>query len=224
LNNGAADGSGFYDVRDHSAMKLGLLTDIHTHVYHLQAALDRLQAERVDQVVVLGDVIDLFGRFDGIEETCRLLAEANAAGMWGNHDYGLCVEPDAGVRSRYPAAVLEFMATLRPRLELGGCFFSHIEPWLNPEYMPDLWYGGGPPDSPDKLARIFNAVPHRMIFAGHYHTWLAATPDGVIGWDGTTRLVLDKGRHFIVVGALCEGNFATFDTVTAELVPMTTRK
>ena len=205
-------------------MKLGLLTDIHSHVFHLQAALGRLHTEHVAQLVVLGDVVDSFSRFDGVEETCRLLAEAKVVGVWGNHDYGLCVEPDAGVRSRYSAAVLDYMATLRPRLEIDGCLFSHVEPWLNAEYLPDLWYGGGPPDSPDKLARIFDAAPQRVIFAGHYHTWLAATPDGVrrLGRDDATRS--GPGPLLRCRRALCEGNFATFDTVTRELLPMSTRE
>jgi predicted phosphodiesterase len=63
-------------------MKLGLLTDVHAHVYHLLSALERLQLERVDEIVVIGDVIDLFARFAGIDETCRLLADAKAIGVW----------------------------------------------------------------------------------------------------------------------------------------------
>jgi hypothetical protein len=203
-------------------MKLGLLTDIHAHVYHLLMALERLKSEQVDQIVVIGDVIDLFGRFGGIDETCRVLADAKAIGVWGNHDYGLCVDPDEGAKARYAPAVLDFMATLRPRLEIDGCFFSHLEPWLDSEYLPDLWYGGGPPDGSERLTRIFSAVSHRAIFAGHYHVWLAATPAGVADWDGATRISLTEGRHFVVVGALCDGNFAVFDTATAELVPMRT--
>ncbi len=203
-------------------MKLGLLSDIHAHVYHLQAALERLKSEGVDQVVVIGDVVDMFGRQGGVGETCRLLREARAVGVWGNHDYGLCVEPDESVRDRYPAAVLGFMGSLRPRIEVAGCFFSHVEPWLNPEDLPDLWYGGGPPDDSEKLARIFNAVPNRLIFGGHYHVWLAATPNVVTDWNGTTPLVLDRGRHFIVINALCEGHFAVLDTATSELRPLRT--
>jgi predicted phosphodiesterase len=111
-------------------MRLGLLTDIHEHVEFLTIALDRFDAERVDQVVVIGDVFRLGER---IEETCRLLATANAVGVWGNHDFGLCIEPVERTRARYPASVVEFMTSLRPRLDIGGCHFKHVEPWLNPE-------------------------------------------------------------------------------------------
>ena len=51
-------------------MKLGLITDIHEHVEHLRTALDRFHSEGVDQVVLIGDVLEMGKR---MEETCRLL-------------------------------------------------------------------------------------------------------------------------------------------------------
>ena len=197
-------------------MKLGLLTDIHEHVEYLRAALDCFTRERIDQVVVIGDLLEMGERVD---EMCGLLADAAAVGVWGNHDFGLCSDPDAGVRAKYSPAVLRFMTSLHPRLEIGGCHFAHVEPWLDPEDLADLWYFEGPPDTAAKLARIFDAVPNRVIFAGHYHQWLLATPKGIDLWQGETPMRLNPGRYFVVVGALCEGCYATFDTETAELVP-----
>jgi predicted phosphodiesterase len=197
-------------------MKLGLLTDIHEHVEFLRLALGRLARERVDQIVVIGDVFETGQR---IEETCRLLAESRAIGVWGNHDFGLCHQPDARTWAKYPRGVLDFMTTLRPRLEIGGCHFTHVEPWLDPENIVDLWYFEGVPDNEAKLARIFQAVSERHIFAGHFHEWLLATPERLLGWLGHEPVVLDPGRFFCVVGALCLGRFATFDTQTCELVP-----
>ena len=81
-------------------MKLGLITDIHEQVELLRTALDRFRHEHVDQVVVIGDVFEIGER---IEKTCRLLAEAKAVGVWGNHDYGLCSNPSEQIRSRFPA-------------------------------------------------------------------------------------------------------------------------
>jgi predicted phosphodiesterase len=86
-------------------MKLGLITDIHEQVELLRRALDRFAKERVDQVVVIGDV---FAMGERIEETCRLLAGANAIGVWGNHDFGLCFEPSEFVRSKYPDYVIDY--------------------------------------------------------------------------------------------------------------------
>ena len=106
-------------------MKLGLLTDIHEHIEPLRTALERFKTERVDQVVVIGD---LFEQGRRIEETCQLLAAANAVGVWGNHDYGLCFDRRPDLHTKYSSPVLDFMGSLRPRLDVGSCHFTHIEP------------------------------------------------------------------------------------------------
>lgn len=197
-------------------MKLGLVTDIHEHVGHLGTALARFRKERVDQVVVIGDVF-LMGQ--QIEETCRLLAEARAIGVWGNHDYGMCAEPTEEMRAKYPATVIDFMTSLQPRLDLGDCHFTHVEPWLNPCDVADLWYFEGPPDEHGRLDRIFNAVPNRIMFAGHFHKWLLATPNGINDWTGNCSVNLANGRFFVLIGAVCDGCYAVFDTEMSILVP-----
>jgi hypothetical protein len=154
-------------------MKLGLITDIHEHVEFLRIALDCFEQEQVDQVVVLGDVVEMGER---LVETCRLLIEAKAIGVWGNHDHGFCVEPSPEIQEQFPTSVFHFMATLRPRLEIDGCYFAHVEPWLDPEDIADLWFYEGPPENDERIGRIFNAVPNRLMFAGHYHKWLMVTP------------------------------------------------
>jgi hypothetical protein len=66
-----------------------------------------------------------------MEETVCLLRQVEAVGVWGNHDVGLCFDPDEKIRRRYSAAVLGFMGGLQPRLEIDGCLFTHVEPWLD---------------------------------------------------------------------------------------------
>lgn len=197
-------------------MKLGLITDIHEHVENLQVALAQFERHGVDQVVVIGDVFEMGKR---IESTCQLLAEAKAIGVWGNHDFGLAYQPRNEVRQRYASSVMDFMTSLRPRLEIAGCLFTHVEPWLNPEEIADLWYFDGPPDSGEKLKRIFDAAPNRIMFSGHFHRWLLATADGISDWSGDRPIDLSSNRFFVVIGALCEGRYATFDTETAVLLP-----
>ena len=197
-------------------MKLGLITDIHEHVEHLRTALKTFTDHQVDQIVMIGDVFEMGQR---IQETCRLLADARVVGVWGNHDYGLCFEPDDDTRAKYGEVTMSYMTSLRPRLVVEDCHFSHVEPWLNPEEIAELWYFDGPPDEHGKLTRIFEAVPNRLMFAGHYHKWLLVRPDGIRDWDGESHVILNDGRYFIVIGALCEGRFAILDTETAELTP-----
>jgi len=198
-------------------MKLGLLADIHESNEHLHVALDQFRAEGVDQVVVLGDLFEMGER---IEETCRLLDEVGAVGVWGNHDFGICCAPEERTRQKYPDLVLNFMASLRPCLEVDECLFTHVEPWLDPDDISDLWYFDGPPDTPEKAARSFEAVPNRVMFVGHVHRWLIATPGVILGWAGEEPIRLDGDtRYLILVAAVCDGKFAIFDTDTLELIP-----
>lgn len=198
-------------------MKLGLITDIHEQVELLRSALDQLSREQVDQIVLIGDVFETGER---IQETCQLLADAQVIGVWGNHDFGLCDDPPVALREQYGDLVVDFMSSLQPRLEIEGCLFQHVEPWLNPNDITDLWYFEGVPDTPEKVARIFDATPHRLAFAGHYHGWLKATPGGITDWAGEVTVQLaEPERYFVVIGALCYGRYATFDTESFELVP-----
>jgi hypothetical protein len=206
-------------------MKLGIITDIHEAVDQLRAALRILGGERVDRIVVVGDIMETGDR---IEETCRLLADAGVIGVWGNHDFGLCYEPEEATREGYSDQVLTFMGSLKPRLEIGDCHFCHVEPWLDPLCLMDLWYydenpkSGGVPDIAGRLNQIFQAVPHRLLFAGHYHRWFSATPQQASNWKGDSELPLGNSRHFIVLGALFNGDFAVLDTEANALIPLHT--
>lgn len=197
-------------------MKLGLLADIHERVAPLETALRRFREQGVDQVVILGDLVEMT---DSLEETCRLLDDAGAIGVWGNHDFGLCQPSlDRGMKELSETGKRVF-GTLKPRLEIEGCFFSHVEPWLDPETLEGLWYFDGPPDEHFQFDRIFQAIPHRLMFTGHYHKWLIVRPDGIEPWKATSSIRLTTGRYFVVVGPLCEGHSAIFDTETSELTP-----
>jgi predicted phosphodiesterase len=198
-------------------MRLGILSDIHEQTRRLRKALAVLQEHGADRFVVLGDVAESGRR---IEKTVRLLQQVGAVGVWGNHDAGLCFDPGDEVCRRYSAAVLGFMGRLQPHLEIDGCLFTHAEPWLDPHRFEDLWHFHGPPDSPEKLARSFAAVPHRIIFTGHLHRWLLGSPDGLLPWRGENPVALDsRNRYLVVVHAVWNGRCALFDTETNELVP-----
>ena len=74
------------------------------------------------------------------------------------------------------------------------------------------------------LGQALSAVPNRVMFAGHYHKWLLATPDEISNWNGERPIrLLDNQRYFVVVGALCEGRYAVFDTDTSGLMPCNER-
>lgn len=201
-------------------MKLGLLADIHEDAEGLAAALDLLRWEAVDGIVVLGDVLDT-GRH--IAETVALLKEAGAIGVWGNHDLGLCHEPEEHVRARYAGPVLEYLQTLRPRLELRDCLFSHGLPGWDPTDPTEYYLGAGPETTEGRTAG-FLASDSPLIIMGHFHRWLAATPQGEVSWGGGRPLLLDARRRYLVaVAAVCDGWCATLDTSAGRLTPWRVR-
>jgi predicted phosphodiesterase len=201
-------------------LRIGIVTDIHDEAEVLDRALAALHAEAVDAVVSLGDTSDLHGRWEDVTGVARLLREHGAVGVWGNHDFGLCRDVSELTRAKFPAETLDFMATMRPRLELAGCHFTHVEPWLNPESIEELWCFEGRPEDEDRLARSFAAFPHRAAFMGHCHRWLALTEAGRVDWDGTTPLHFEAGkRYLVVVAPLFRGEFAVIDTDRWILTP-----
>ena len=199
-------------------MKLGILTDIHEEHDYLRRALTLLRREGADRLLVVGDVC---ATHTDLEETVALLDDAGAVGVWGNHDFGLCGDnPTDEDRLRFSDRLLTFMGRLRPRLEVEGCLFTHVEPWLDPEKIEDLWYFDGPPETPEQVARIFAAVPNRVMFVGHYHRWLLVTPEGIQPWAGESPIVLEVGnRHLVAINAVCQGKCAVYDTETSLLTP-----
>lgn len=199
-------------------MKLGILSDIHEAVEMLERALARFDREGVDRVLVLGDVFETGPRMD---ETVALLDRAGAVGVYGNHDYGLCVEPTAYIRDRFSAPVLDYMARLRPRIEVEGSLFAHREPWLDASDIYQIWHVDETPLTPELIARTFDAVPHRSIFVGHFHCWRAFDRSGPLPWDGDRPLHFPDDRStLVVVHAICDGYTATFDTAARELIPI----
>jgi hypothetical protein len=86
----------------------------------------------VERVVTLGDSCDAFTCHSRAAEVVELLRGAGAVGVWGNHDMGLCHQVKERTRQRYPAAVLDFLAMMKPRLVVGECHFSHVGPPVDP--------------------------------------------------------------------------------------------
>ena len=72
-------------------MRIGIVSDIHEAFVPLEQALKLFRSEGVDAVVTLGDACDTW-RSKTAVDVAALLREAEAIGVWGNHDFGLCHE------------------------------------------------------------------------------------------------------------------------------------
>ena len=64
-------------------MKIGIVSDVHSNMEALKAALSYLDEQQVDQIVCLGDVV---GYGPSPNECCEMLRELNAVTLLGNHD------------------------------------------------------------------------------------------------------------------------------------------
>ncbi len=199
-------------------MKLGILADVHEEVEALQEAIAVLRDQGADQLIFLGDLCETGRR---IPETVAVLAEAQIPGVWGNHDLGLCWDPPPELRAKYGETVVAYMTNLRGWLEYADCHFSHVPPWVDFHSAQQMWYLDGPPCSPELVARALASVPHRVLFLGHHHRWLAASTEGLLPWRGESPILLSPPQRFVVVvHAVWAGWCALFNTDNGELLPL----
>lgn len=200
-------------------MRIGIVTDIHDEVEYLASELDCLPDLGCDAVVSIGDSTNVHppGR---PWEVIRLLRDAGAMCVWGNHDFGLCRDVPEEISAAAPPDLLAYTATWQPRIELDGYHFSHVPPWLNPNELADLWYFDGPDDTTEKLARSLAVGKHPAYFTGHFHQWMAGTASGPLPWREHTPLAFAPGERYVIhVGPLFTGAFAVLDTDTRTLIP-----
>ena len=53
------------------------------------------------------------------------------------------------------------------------------------------------PETAEGLAGSFAGTSHRVLFAGHFHRWLAATPSGLTAWDGNGPIELRLEERYL---------------------------
>ena len=198
-------------------MRIGLLADIHEDIEGLAAAISLCRRDGVDRLLTLGDIFETGERF---AEVVELLREADVGGVWGNHEFALYAGRGDSVESLFDWRTLDYMKRLTARQEVAGVLLSHVLPCLDPTDVAQPWYVERAPMTAEAAARNFTAFPHRRMFVGHFHRWLAVTPDGPVAWSGKRPIQFDPDlRYLVVVAAVCDGWCATYDTETDLLAP-----
>lgn len=200
-------------------MRLGLLADIHEHVEFLALAIERCRAGSADEFLALGDVFESGRRLD---QTAALLLAQRTRGVWGNHDFGLCVDPDQRTLSKYGPATMRYFSAFTARIVLDDLLLQHVMPHRDPNLLEDLWHGPEDlPETDERRAQCFGGTRARVSIVGHFHRWLAATPGEVLDWDGREPLHLDAERRFlVVVDAVENGRCAILDTDRRVIEPI----
>jgi diadenosine tetraphosphatase ApaH/serine/threonine PP2A family protein phosphatase len=151
-------------------MKYGILGDIHSNLSALRAVLDRLQAEGVDRLVSVGDVV---GYGAAPHECIALLREVGATVVLGNHD-AACVERlDTLYFNPYALAAVEWTRGVLEREErewlLSLPLVEHLEHCSVAHgtlFEPEKYdYIQGPRDADPSL----DIMPLPVCFVGHTH-------------------------------------------------------
>jgi len=200
---------------------IGIVADVHDSLDALKAILTRFREVGVQQIVSLGDAFETYKPGDPGPEVGRMLQNTGAIGVWGNHDVGLSYRIPDEVRKKADPELLEYTKTFRPQIVVENCRFSHVEPWLDPTKIEDLWHFEGVPNRPEYARRSLDAVQEQFLFVGHYHVWAITSSVETVEWNATEKISLSLDQRYVVLtAAAVHGWSAVFDSAKAELMPI----
>ncbi len=202
-------------------MRLAIISDIHSNLPALEAALDDIQDAEVEDVWCLGDVVGYGAQPD---ECAALVAERCGLCLVGNHDLAVLDELDVSTFSPAAAAAvrwtqetakkatLDFLAGLEPADETHDVALYHASP-RDPVWEYVLW--------PDQAAECIGIQAARVSLVGHSHVALffvmsqdhlppevpgeaIEVPDAARGAQagGGTKLDLSNGRWLLNPGSV----------------------
>jgi predicted phosphodiesterase len=187
-------------------VRVAVISDIHANLHALEAVLGAIDAEAVDELWCLGDVVGYGPRPN---ECVALVRERAAVCLAGNHDLAVLGTIDlatfvgaAGEAARWTRTVLEesaraFLAALEPSGERPGATLVHGSP-RDPVWEYVL--------SPPAAAAAFAATDEPLVLVGHSHAQLCLglREGGVDGGPAAAgdTVELASGRHLLNPGSV----------------------
>lgn len=195
-------------------MKIAIISDIHSNLQALEATLEAIDKEVVEEVYCLGDVVG----YGADPAACVDLVMEHCTGVvLGNHDDAVAAERGLKVlpkdaraaarhnRERLSDAQIAFLTELPLTLEAHGCTFVHAAP-----QAPSSWL------RLDSFVRVKDQFDHfqtDLCFVGHTHV------PGVVS-DKIGVLTVRPGHRYLVnTGSVGQprdedprASFAVFDT------------
>lgn len=154
-------------------MRVAVLSDIHGNIHALDAVLERLESRHIDQIIVAGDVVNLFPHSKACWQRVKAL---NCPILRGNHerylyDYGTPNAPlewledrfkgFAWQRSQFRQAELDEMRELPLSYVQDGVLFVHAALDGDRTLLRDA--------DDRRLERAFPNLTARMVVRGHEH-------------------------------------------------------
>ena len=189
-----------------------VVSDLHANLAAVQAVLADIEAEGVEEIICLGDVV---GYGPQPVEVLTLMKDRANVTLMGNHDEALM--GDAFNFSRHAAAVVDWTRQQMPREdEAYAPLWSYLADMeLLYERGPDMFVHGSPNDptqeylmpnddlDSDKYDDVFDEF-ERFLFVGHTHLPCAMTPDHRVRMsrDLEDSYELDADKAVINVGSV----------------------
>lgn len=183
-------------------MRIAIISDIHANIQALSKVLERCEAEEVDEIVCLGDVVGYGGNPN---ECCELLRERCTVVLMGNHDAATVGVMDADYYYESAKKVLYWSRKVltednfrwlyslpytnqRPELDVG---FYHAAP-----IMPSSFYYVVRNEEAEALTRMkVGLFTHNFI--GHSHLTTTYEYNGRKVRDVSGSYEFVKGRKYL---------------------------
>ena len=190
---------------------MALFADMHGHTEILKQALNVCRREQVQDIVLLGDLID---RDDQADACALLLVGWNVSGVFGNHEQelmdALTMGTDLGLRRE----TIDLFMSLKEHIVVENVCFCHDgPPQLNRDEI-DLFYNRA-------VAR--QASPYHIIFSGHTHFRDTRDEHGPLELAANSLPIRAHRRYRINPGALTAGQFAIWDRAVSAVRFFTVR-
>lgn len=158
-------------------MRYAILSDIHSNLPALEAVLDALASESIDQYLCLGDIVG-YGPFPN--ECCEIVRQLNCISVRGNHDEA-AVSPGKEVWFTWAARAC-ILWTREVLSEENRAFLASLEPVVRLDDIV-LCHGSVPdPDfyttTPREAMLTFRVLNQHLCLFGHTHYagWFAYCP------------------------------------------------
>jgi predicted phosphodiesterase len=181
---------------------MALFADAHGHVDLIQRALKVCQQLNIEDIVLLGDLID---RSDQADFCALAMANFKIRGVFGNHEQqmidALSIGDDLGLR---PETIDMFMG-LEDIIVIDDICFCHDGPPRVPHNPMEDFFN---------RSRLPAISPYHIVFSGHTHFRHAYDERGPLDL-ATNNIQLNPARRYgINPGALTAGQFAIWDRET----------
>lgn len=197
-------GSQSHEVRelDKKVKRVGIISDIHGNYHALQAVLEELEQENVDQIVCCGDVVGYGARPNECVEIMRSMEIPTIA---GNHDHAALLLTDiSNFNEIARQAVLwtkkvlteenmEFLRNLPLTLRdsANNVFYVHASPKEPGEWNYILTMG--------EARMNFNYFNEQICFIGHSHQpFIIENDEGNLACPTRPEIEIHEGRRYLI--------------------------